>query len=334
MSGRVIGVTTALLLAPISAELLQAYLGDLGGPAGLAFLVVFLAPLYGGATLLIREVSLRTGRGWPGRLLLATAFGVAMPTLIDVSLFTPVRRDVDDWSTIFHAASFLGIGWLAVITWVGGHVLMSVGAPMVVAEGLSRSRGPWLGKVGLTVTALGFLALATLVHRDATSQYPVDAGPREYAVSAAVVAALVALALTRLGEPLADGEHRVPPVWGCLLVGVVAMAGFDVVPLSWPGLVQDLGVLVVGLAAVGWWSQSPRWTSRHVAALVFGALLARTLTGFLAPLPPGTTVAEKLSQSVVYLVVLLALGLALNHRTRPVPRTAPVPSRSGRAGAA
>lgn len=65
MRGRVIGVVAVLLLAPITAELLQAYLGDLGGPGGLIFLVVFLAPLYGGAALLTREVSVRTGRGWP-----------------------------------------------------------------------------------------------------------------------------------------------------------------------------------------------------------------------------------------------------------------------------
>lgn len=94
------GVLVLLLLAPVSAELLQAYLGDLGGPFGMVFLVLFLAPLYGGAGLLIREIAARTGRGWPGRLLLAGAFGVAMPTLIDGSLFTPVMPDVDDWSTI------------------------------------------------------------------------------------------------------------------------------------------------------------------------------------------------------------------------------------------
>lgn len=315
MSGRVIGVGTALLLAPVTAELLQAYLGDLGGPLGLVFLVVFLAPLYGGATLLIREVSLRTGRGWPGRLLLATAFGVAMPTLIDVSLFTPVRADVNDWSGIVSTASLGGIGWAAVVTWVGGHVLMSIAAPMIVAESLSREQRPWLGKAGLAVTALGFLGVASLVHQDATSHYRVDADLVEYAVSAAVVAGLVVLAFTPLGAPLRCGDHRVPPVWVCLLVGVVGMAAFELVPLSWAGVAQDLGVLGVGLAAIGWWSRSPRWSAQRVAALVLGALMERTVSGFLTPLPPGTTGAEKAGQSVIYLVLLLGLGLALHRRT-------------------
>ncbi|MFT3873259.1 MAG: hypothetical protein QM714_11540 [Nocardioides sp.] len=71
MSGRAVGIVTTMLLAPVTAELLQAYLGDLGGPVGLVFVVPFFAPLYGGAALLIREVSVRTGRGWPGRLLMA-----------------------------------------------------------------------------------------------------------------------------------------------------------------------------------------------------------------------------------------------------------------------
>ena len=70
----------ALLLgAPVCAELLQAYLDITGDPCSRwCSLVFFFAPLYGGAAVLIREVAVRTGRGWPGRLLLAAAFGLLM----------------------------------------------------------------------------------------------------------------------------------------------------------------------------------------------------------------------------------------------------------------
>ena len=65
--------------APLTAEYLQAYLSSTGDlPAMLAGILVF-APLYGGAALLIREIAVRTGRGWTGTLLRGAAFGVAMP---------------------------------------------------------------------------------------------------------------------------------------------------------------------------------------------------------------------------------------------------------------
>ena len=57
--------------------------------------VLFLGPMYGGAALLIREVTRRTGRGWPTILLLAAAFGVLQAALVDQSLFSPVYDRYD-----------------------------------------------------------------------------------------------------------------------------------------------------------------------------------------------------------------------------------------------
>jgi len=318
MSGRAVGIVTTMLLAPVTAELLQAYLGDLGGPIGLVFVVLFFAPLYGGAALLIREVSVRTGRGWPGRLLMATAFGVAMPTIIDLSLFTPARDDIDDWATILNAASFAGIGWSAVVTWVGGHVLMSIAAPLVIAEALARRPGPWLGPFGLTVVSVGFVGLAVFVHLDQMSSNPTEAGVADYVVSAAVIAALLALAWTPLGRPLRRRPGGALPPLAWIGIGIVGMLAFDMVPTSWLGVAIDLAVLVGGGLLVLHSARSPQWSIRHLAALTWGAVLARTGTGFLSPLPQGTTWAEKITQNVIYLALVLLLGVALERRTRGV----------------
>lgn len=316
MRPRLTGIVTILLLAPITAELLQAYLGDLGGIGGLVFVDLFFAPMYGGMALLIREVSVRTGRGWPGRLLLAAAFGVAMPTVIDLSLFTPAREDIDGWDAIVTAASVGGIGWYAAITWVVGHALMSVSAPIIVGESLARQPEPWLGRIGQVVTPLAFLAVATFIHRDQASANPIDAGPVEYAASAAIITLLVVLAFTPLGRPLDVRPWRAPPVAACVGIGIVGMAGLDFVPLSWLGLAIFGTTLVVGLFLLARWSGSPGWSPRHLAALTFGALLTRTLTGFLSPLPQDTTWAEKLTQNCTYLTLILLLGWALHRRTR------------------
>ncbi len=318
MRGRV-GVLTLLVLAPISAELLAAYLGDVGGAGGLLFLVAFFAPLYGGAALLIREVAVRTGRGWRGILLLAAAFGVLMPTFVDGSLFTTARDDVDDWSSIVNAASFGGVGWYAVVTWVGGHVLMSVGAPIAVAQALARRPGPWLGRLGITVTVVAFVLVALLVHRDQWDVNEVESSPARYAVAGAIVVALVAVALSPLGRPAGSRPGRTPAVWRCAVGGFVGLAAFDFVPMSWAGVAVDLTVLSIAFAILTRWGTTAGWTARHVAAVAWGALLARTLTGFLAPLPQETTWTEKISQNVTYLLLIALLGVVLQLRTRAEP---------------
>ena len=64
------------------------------------------------------------------------------------------------------------------------------------------------------------------------------------------------------------------------------------------------------------WSHVKLSTTRHLAAVAYGAILERTMVGFLAPTPPGADSAGKLVQNVVALLVVLALGALLHRRTR------------------
>ncbi|MEH3032862.1 MAG: hypothetical protein PGN07_02190 [Aeromicrobium erythreum] len=328
MRQRVLGVVVLLLLAPVTAELLQAYLGDLGGIGGVLFLVVFFAPFYGAAALLVREVSVRTGRGWTGRLLLAAAFGVLMATVVDGSLFTPVRDDVDGWSAIVGAARVGDLGLYAALTWVGGHVVMSVAAPTVVAESLARHPGPWLPRWALAVPATTLVCFAAFVHHDQVTSYRVDAGPVQYSVAVLVALALVAAAFSPWGRPLPSRDGRPPTPWVLLLLGALAMAGFDLMPQSWAGVVQGLAVAAVTAMIVARWGRRTGWTVRHTAALALGALLTRTLTGFLSPPPPSTTWSEKLTQNVTYLLLVLALAWSVERRTRAGALRTPAPGRA------
>jgi len=139
------------LLAPITAEYLAAYddsTGNLGELIGGLFL---FAPLYGGAALLIREMTRRTGRGWPTIFLLGLAFGVAQAGLIDHSLFNPAYRDVAGWDEMFQATYVPGVGIsLNPLTFATGHMIFSVAAPIALVEALvpGRARSPWLGRAG------------------------------------------------------------------------------------------------------------------------------------------------------------------------------------------
>lgn len=61
----------------------------------IAVILLFLAPMYGCAALLIREAARRSGRGWPTMLMLAAAFGVLQAGVVDQSLFNPAYDRYD-----------------------------------------------------------------------------------------------------------------------------------------------------------------------------------------------------------------------------------------------
>jgi hypothetical protein len=92
----VAGPVFLLVATPLFAELLSSYLASSGDLVAGVGVIVFLAPLYGGAALAIREVTVRNGLGWPARLTLAAGFGVLMPTLVDGSLFLSSNNEVDN----------------------------------------------------------------------------------------------------------------------------------------------------------------------------------------------------------------------------------------------
>ena len=243
---RVVGVTALLLGAPVFAELVQSYLDITGELGGTLFLVVFMAPLYGGVALLVREVAVRTGRGWPGRLLLAAAFGVLMPTWVDLSLWTPqTAEEIELWGDI-RGVSVAGVSVLALSSWALGHVVMSVAAPLAVVEGLlpaGRDRS-WLGWFGITVLTLLGVGVAALVRFDEEGP-AAETSVTGFAVSLALAAALAALAFTSLGRPVGAVDGR--RTWGPAALGATAfglMAVFDLAPASWVGLVMVWGSAV------------------------------------------------------------------------------------------
>jgi hypothetical protein len=305
-----------LLGAPVFAELVQSYLPSTGSLGQSLFVVAFLAPLYGGAALVIREVALRAGRGWRGRLLLAAGFGVLMPTWVDLSLWTAQEpAEIEAWGDILGVTAVSGVSVIAVTSWVAGHVVMSIGAPLAIVETLlprGRDRS-WLGPIGLAVVGLLGLSVAVLIHLEERSA--ADGSLPRYGVSLVAAVVLAGLAFSPLGRPVRVVGGR--PAARPLVSGVVGFAGLaalDLAPLSWLGVVLAWTAILLGCAAVGRWSRSPDWTVGHVAALAYGAVLERTLVGFLVPVPPGGNPGGKLAQNMVVLLLVILLGVALRRR--------------------
>ncbi len=280
-------------------------------------ILLFLAPMYGGAALLIREVARRTGRGWPTILLLAAAFGVLQAGLVDQSLFNPAY-DRFDFQQPVHLDG-IDVSAYYLLAFVTGHVVASIAAPIVVAEAWSR-RGsePWLTRRTLWLFAVLYV-LATLVNHVGVKEeagHGFQARPAQSLVAAGVVLALVGAALLRRRTTTTD--RRVPPPWALALLGFLAYL------LYLPG--ENAAAFVVGalvvvgvVAVVGAWSRSTRWTDRHTLALALGSILTGVVMPFWSePYDDSVTARAEVAADAMAAAVCLAIVTTTLLRRRAV----------------
>jgi hypothetical protein len=233
---------TLFFLAPIVAEFL---LGDF--PATWLPLLIILAPMYGGGALLIRELTRRSGRGWPTILLLGVAYAIVEEAFTTQSLFNPHYLGLH---LLTHAwIPSLGISAWWTLFMLNVHPFWSIGVSIALAEGLFPSPvnpypspaglypvapsfsesassdservgvhtpAPWLGKIGLSIAAILFAfgcAFNTYYqfHHD-----PFRATHAQFIVSALVVVAFIAAAFlipspAPSHNPAAAPSHAVLP---------------------------------------------------------------------------------------------------------------------------
>jgi hypothetical protein len=200
-------------LAPLVGEFL---LGNISIQDIVALL--FLAPLYGGGALLIREVTRRTGRGWPTILILGLAYGLIQAGLFDMGLFNPSYEGLDLTAAYIPA---LGISAYYSLAFIVGHAVWSISVPIVLVETLvpERRATAWLGKVGLTVTALLYLLGGLLIAYDSQTAEHFLPSTAQLIGAGAVAVALIAVAFSVGRKSLPKIDKPAPNPW---LVGVAA----------------------------------------------------------------------------------------------------------------
>src|SRR4051794_2299576 len=186
------------VLAPVCAEYLWGYDDSTGHPGTLVGNLIVFSPLYGAPALLIRELARRRELGWPGILLLAAAFGVIEAGIVDQSMWSTGYRDIPYWQDMSVPTYLAPIGlsvYLAV-SFVGGHVILSIGSPTAIVETLTPSRrdAPWLGPVTTVVVALLYIGASALVLKDAYDTGGASATWGQLAGCAVVTIALVVAA--------------------------------------------------------------------------------------------------------------------------------------------
>jgi hypothetical protein len=326
-------VLGVFLGAPITAEYLQAYLPSTGDLLVMLASLLLLAPLYGGAALLIREIAVRRGLGWTGIVLLSAAFGLAMPGLVDLSLFTEHDRDIAYWTDMRQATLVepLGISVYSAISWVSGHILMSIGAPLALLDALAphQRQRPLLGRPGIVVVSVLCVLAALAIRNDALTTHKPAVSLAQSLAVLAVVALLVALAFSPLARP-APHQERPPirPVW-IALAGALGMFTVDVLPWTWTGTATMTLLLLAAAIAIRRYATIRHWSSREIGALAAGAVIGRCVIGFLSPVPDGAGLAAKLAQNTILVSAALAITWLVTRRTEQDPaNVTPGPGRA------
>lgn len=284
----------ALLLVVLTPLVAELALGST--PIRMAWLVLLWMPIYGAGVLLIRELAVRRGRGWPSILLLAVAYELLEDGIGLQALTSPHLYGAADWG-----ARILGFNlpyWFANTAY---HAVFTVAVPIALTQMLfpSHRRRPYVGRFGLAVTA-AVMALGVLVLRVSVppSEDPGYQAPTPFLLGCvALIVAIGVLALTVM--PRDDPQRidvRVPrPAALALASGAATLVFFALTfPMfgaRQPAFTSGLFVLVplalaligivLGYRALTRCSRSSRWSDRHALALIGGALVAHSFGGMV-----------------------------------------------------
>jgi hypothetical protein len=271
-------------LSPLVGEFL---LGNL--PITWIWLLLVLAPLYGGGALLIRETTRRLRLGWPSMVIFGLVYAIVEEAFITQSLFNPnyVGLRLLDYGYI----SSLGISaWWTVFV-LGIHTIWSTAVPIALVESWTPEtrHTPWLGAWGLAITILLFLVGCFLMFISQLQQDVFMASTTQFLVSAAIAVILVVIAIA-LGRVKVDDQPNPQAPPSVQVVGGVAFAlgsafmALAIIHDLIPAILNVAGMLILlaaGSFLIWNWSRRSGWSELHQFAVAAGLLLVYVWYGFV-----------------------------------------------------
>lgn len=334
------------LLAPFIAEVLS-------GATRLSYFFVYVPEVmfWGVGALLIRETTMRWGRSWVSVFTLGLALSVAEEVVVQQTSIAPLV-----WvgsQPIFGRVG--GVNWPYFLYMVGYETVWVVLVPILLSELLfpTRRDEPWVSRGGLCVLAGGFLVGALIAWYLWTQQARTivfHAAPYDPPVTLllAGVAAIVLLCILarHFRRNPADAAESVTSRRGRSPAPSLVCLGALTLGLAWQlllGLVlyipEKPPLAAVMLGGIAWsvlsfmlvrrWASGQNWGDRHAWGLVFGALLACMIPGYLdLSAWSRLDVIGKLGSNALAVVGMLALGASIWRRSRCEPT---LPSRESRA---
>ena len=274
-----------VLLAPLIAEYL---LGSLSFKQLVLFPIMAL--MYGAGALLVREVTRRTGRGWPTIILLGLAYGVIEEGLATQSLFNPHYLGLRLLDYGFVPALGIGAPWTVYVVTL--HVAWSIAVPIDFVEALfsDRRTAPWLQKTGFTVSGIVYLLGVAMVTFGTRQKEKFTASGMQLAVTALIAAILIVAAFVLFRPSDRKSIRPEPARWRPFSLGLLAFVAGSVFHLvtqlggnylaPWVAVVIALALPAGVIAVVRTAQQSGVWTEVHTDALMLGGLLAYGWLGF------------------------------------------------------
>jgi hypothetical protein len=309
-------------LAPLVAEFL---LGDL--PITLLPALVILAPMYGGGALLVREMVRRTGRGWPTIILLGLAYAIIEEAYTTQTLFNPDYLHLHLGLLAPAYIPTLGIGaWWTVFV-LTLHTVWSISVSIALAEALvpDRETTPWLGNLGLTITAVLFLLGAAASTRMEIRNDHFIASKAQFIAAgvACLIVIAIALCLPKSSAAKTHSPGAAPSPWLVGAASLVAGSIFLLVPRfwGWRAIGIYVALFLAMIVAVSIWSQCENWTRLHRLALAGGAASAYAWHAFIATPAVGRNDAANRVGNAVFataLIVLLWIAAKRAPRSQPV----------------
>jgi len=325
----ILAALTLFFVAPLVAEFL---LGDF--PLTWLALLIPMAPMYGGGALLIRELTRRSGRGWPTMLLLGCAYCLIEEGYTTQSLFNPNFLGM-------HLLRFawipsLGIGAWWTLFMLNVHPFWSIGVSIALVEGLfpSRARTPWLGNFGLSIAAALFAAGVWFNTYYSIHTYHFVASRPQFLITALFVVAFAAAAFLIPRPAAQKTSGSVPSPWltGAIafLLGVGVFLSFPI--WNWGAVGSMLAVDLVFLFLLWEFSRRSGWTLLHTLSVGSGGAVFYGVHAFVGnpvvPSPKSIVLASR----VLFLVLALAFIAVAVSRTRGAlaasPSLTPTPTHS------
>lgn len=329
-------VAALVFLSPVLAELLMGIVRISN-----LWLLIPEMGVYGVGALLIRETVRRRRRGWGTILLLGLAFSIAeewviLQTSLTPQFFTPAQAGNFGWA--------YGVQWVFFVAMLWYESVYAIVLPIYLTEILfpARRDEPWLDRRGFRMAAAIFLLASVgvyfLWHYVGLQKF----GPSDYNVPLTYVGAALLAIVAVIGGTLAYRPTPRPdrPIgrraWPPWIVGVLAFihgivwfvmialafTPANAIPGASPLLPIAIGVAWVGLGllAVRYLSRASGWNDRHRLALIFGALLAAMLGGFLTLI--GAPSVDQIGKLCFNLIAIFLFARLAWHLRRSVSSTA------------
>jgi hypothetical protein len=303
-------------VAPLVAEFL---LGNM--TIKMLGMLAILAPVYGGAAVLIRESVRRAGRGWASILALALAYGILEEAFLTETLFNPNYMGLNLHLLEPAFIAVLGIGGWYTVFVLTLHTVWSVSVSIALIEALvpDRATSPWIGRLGLGLIAAIFtLAAVSMASFSIRQDYHHFAASRTQFLWSAITLLILIVSAFRL--PLRSNRAAlggVPPPWAAGFIALVASSAFLLVPMAWGWLAVGAYLLLDAAVATAIlvWAARRGWDERHKLALAGGAAMAYAWHAFIQVPALGTADAFGRIGNMVFAVLAVILIAAGAKRT-------------------